>query len=146
MSQDSVTEQLAQLAEGNRRIAELLDRLAGAQSRAEERITDLEVRMAPGPDWKPEPGNVAEAGLLAPYVVGRGGDPDFAPHQEATGFPLSDMSSGALQARTWPQLLTCVRYMAGELAILVDRHDALFDEKRVLQAVSELIEAVGVHS
>ena len=57
----------------------------------EARLARLEARLSAGPNWSPEPGNVAEEGLLGPHRLGDGSI-DFSAG-EASGDAIRDMST-----------------------------------------------------
>ncbi len=108
------------------------------------RVERLEHQLEVAPEWTAEVGNLAEEGLLAPYLDASG-NPRFTAG-EPTGLALPDLASGALRPATWAQLLTAVQSMANDLLALVEAHDAAVDKDRVVRAVCELVEAAGIHA
>jgi hypothetical protein len=86
----------------------------------EARVAELERRLSTAIEWRPEPGNIAEEGLLESYRLGDSSDFDLAPSAEPTGTALHDLGSGALHPTTWPQLLTCLRLLSGDVRVLIN--------------------------
>ena len=100
---------------------EAQDRLLHRVAELEGQVFQVGKRLNDSIDWRPDPGNFAQAALWnrsrVPNGI-RGEDKD-----EPTGCVLEDLSSGALRVTSWAQLLDCLQMLASNLLILVKDHD-----------------------
>ena len=97
------------------------DRLQHRVAELEGQVFQLSKRLNDSIDWRPDPGNFAQAALWNSGRVPNGLRPED--EAEPTGGVLDDLSSGALRVTRWAQLLDALQLVACNLVILMRDHD-----------------------